>query len=881
MAWDDFIPRGSRKASTPQAGGANPRLVPVIGIVKDNIDPIRAGRLQVYVSDFGGNDSNNSNSWTTVRYMSHFYGLTQASGSDTGWGEFLKNPHSYGMWHSPPDIGTAVVCFFINGDPNYGYYLGSVVEPEALQMVPAIGATDNIVPNAGEAKSYGGATRLPVTNINTNNKGMSDKSTWLSESKPIHSVVAGILSQQGLLRDSIRGTIGSSSQRESPSRVGFGVSTPGRPIYEGGFSDSTVGDAAANSGQQSALKIVARQGGHSLVMDDGDLIGDDQLVRLRTATGHQILMSDSGQTLFIIHANGQSWVELGKEGTIDLYSTNSVNVRTQGDLNLHADNNININAAKALNVSAETIKITSEKETTQRTGTDFSLYSVGKYTVKVDGAMSMASAGEASYYSDSTTYINGSKINLNTGAAGSIPAEVKPIPLVAHTDTLFDATVGWAPAPGKLMSIVSRAPAHSPWASANQGVDVKVSGSASSQLPPAPSPAVAAANANAGTPTNPVKTAVAATAPASATAVSKAIDGPTTAAMITQVSTMAATGPAAAAVKLGAGIVDTGSMCKVAVGAMAADASKLVADGTLKPGADTLINGITKATSDVNKLLTPNLFTGASGKENLGALVNNVSAQAAGVVSGLQQAQSALTAAGVITGKEAGNAIAGPVMAAYVAGPSAAIDAIKNAAGAVGSSISGAAGAVAGAVTGAVNAVGGALGSAANALSSGNFAGNLAASVTGGLSSLAGAVKSSIAGVAGLIDSAKGVAAGAFAAITKTFKAMTPGVPQNLTALAEKATAAETAVADAVPGEASALNAVKASFNPSSSLIDTATGAAGAVAAVANIGDAAKGAVGAATAVIGAGNSVIGAATTMASDATAAVDAAANAIKKG
>jgi len=631
--------------------------------------------------------------------------------------------------------------------------------------------------------------------------------------------------------------------------VGFGVSTPGRPVYEGGFTDSTIGDAASNSGQQSALKIVARQGGHSLVMDDGDLVGQDQLVRLRTATGHQILMSDSGQTLFIIHANGQSWVELGKEGTIDLYSTNSVNVRTQGDLNLHADNNININAAKALNVSAETIKISSEKETAQRVGTDFSLYSAGKYTVKVAGAMSMASAGEASYYSDSITYINGSKINLNTGAAGLIPAEVKPIPIVAHTDTLFDATVGWAAAPGKLMSIVSRAPAHAPWASAGVGVDVKVSGSASSQLPAAPPPAVAAANANAVAPDNPVKTAVAATAPATG-AVSKAIDSSTTAAMVTQVSTIAATGPAAAAVKLGAGIVDTGTSCSIAVGAMAADASKLVADGTLKPGADALINSITKATSDVNKLLTPNLFTGASGKENLGALVNNVPAQAAGVVTGLQQAQTALTTAGVITGKEAGNAIAGPVMAAYVAGPSGAIDAIKNAAGAVGSAITSA-------VSGAVGAVTGALGSAANALSSGNFAGNLAASVTGGLSSLAGAVKSSVAGIAGLVDSAKGVAASAFSAITKSFKAMTPGIPQDLTAIAAKTTAVETAVANAVPGTQGAVDV------------------AGAVTSMV----AAKGAFGAATAAIGSGTTIVGAASTAVASAGAAASDAIATVK--
>lgn len=674
MAWDIFKPNGPTKASQPNAGGANIRTVPVIGVVKDNIDPIRAGRLQVYISDFSGKDAENSNSWVTVCHMSNFYGLTQATAPDSGYGEFLKNPHSYGMWQSPPDIGTQVVCMFINGDPNYGYYVGSVYEPEALQMVPAIGSRDNIITNAGEAAAYGGATRLPVVNINANDKKIFESSNFLNETKPVHSVVAAQLSQQGLLRDPIRGTIGSSSQRESPSRLGWGVSTPGRPVYEGGFTDETIG-AAVEGGSAPGLKVVARQGGHSIVLDDGDIVGRDQLIRLRTSTGHQILMSDSGQTLFIIHANGQSWIELGKEGTIDMFATNSVNIRTQGDLNLHADNNININAMKALNIAADTIKMTSEKETTQRVGTDFSFYSGAKYTIKVDAGMSMASAGEASYLSDSTTYINGSIINLNTGAAGLVPAEVKPIPLIPHTDTLFDASVGWAAAPGKLLSIVSRVTAHSPWAMAGLGADVKVTGSASASLPAAPSPAVAAATANAGAPANPVTSAVAATAPATS-AVSAALDKPTTAALLTQVSTMAASGPAAAAAKLGAGIVSDGVNSSIAVGAFAANATQLVGAGVLKPGADALINGLTTPGADVSKVLTNNLFTGIPGASTLSQLTSNMPVQASAAVTNMQQAQSALTTAGVIAPNQAGTA--GAVLAATIAGPAAAIKAIKG-----------------------------------------------------------------------------------------------------------------------------------------------------------------------------------------------------------
>jgi hypothetical protein len=480
MAQDFFKPTGQLAASKPDAGGGVLRNTPTLAVVKNNIDPTRGGRIQVYLSDFGAPDSDDSSSWVTVSYMSPFMGATLGSGSSDAedYGTYTQNPSSYGMWFSPPDIGSTVVCIFINGDPSYGYYIGGVLQPELLQMIPAIGASDNIVANGPESAGLGGATTLPVTNLNTNNPSITDGADFLSAAKPIHSYSSSIYFQQGLIRDSIRGPISSSALRESPSRVGWGVSTPGRPIYKGGFSDNNVLTSGVKSSKDS-LKLVSRRGGHSIVMDDGDVTGKDQLIRLRTSLGHQILMSDDGQTLFIVHANGQSYVELGKEGTIDMYATNSVNIRTQGDLNLHADNNININAKKDLNIAANNIKINAEADMSYRTGGNFTGYSIGTFTIKNVGSMSMVSGGEGSYASVDLMYINGKNINLNTGVTSVTPAEVPKIPIVAHTDTLFDKVKGWLAAPAYLLSIVTRAPAHTPWASANQGVDVKVNNNSS------------------------------------------------------------------------------------------------------------------------------------------------------------------------------------------------------------------------------------------------------------------------------------------------------------------------------------------------------------------------------------------------------------------
>ena len=818
MATDDFKPKGQTKASEPDSGGGVIRSVPVLGVVKNNIDTTHSGRIEVYIADFGTPDSDDSSSWTPVSYMSPFFGNTgSTSGTDSkDYGSFATNPVSYGMWFSPPDIGSTVICIFVNGDPNYGYYIGGVLAPELLQMVPAIGATSNVTLNEGEANSYGGATRLPVTNLNNNNANITNDTTFLDAAKPVHSYSAAIFTQQGLNRDTVRGPISSSALRESPSRVGWGVSTPGRPIFQGGFTDATIGDAAGGATDE-ALKVISRRTGHTIVMDDGTQSGQDQLIRIRTALGHQITMSDDGQTLFIIHSNGQSYIELGKEGTIDMYSTNSVNIRTQGDLNLHADNNININAKKNINIASENLKITTEQNLDYRVGGSYSGHTLGKYSIKVNGTMSMGSGGDGSYASAGTMYINGSKVNLNTGATSATPTEVPAFTVTSHADTLFDSAKGWAAAPGKLPSIVSRAPAHSPWINAGQGVAVSVNNNASANFPSPPSPTVAAANATtSAAPKNPPSPATLSTVPATK-ATSEALDNNTTAAMISGVAATASaiapeavtTGTAIISAKAGVATQETAPIVAqptnllvnnqaletgiltvgeetttsaqattsgstiVVVGSLAQTAQTLEKGSVLKPGSASLVQALIDSGANAKVALAQNLFTGKSGAENLQIYTQNVPAQ----VDTLQQAQTSLTQSGVITGNEAPGQIAGLVTSTSQVNLSETLSFVKNT---VNTST--------GLTAGSANLITGAGSSVSQAISSGNFSANLGTNITGGLgslsASLAGLGPAARAGLSNGIDAARGVAGSAFSAITNAWKPLKAGVPQNLEAIA-------------------------------------------------------------------------------------------------
>ena len=750
-------------------GGSISYPFAVKGIVKRNVDTIRTGRIDVYIADFGATDPNDSDSWVTVSYLSPFYGFLSGdyapnNNNNASYGAFLENPTSYGFWATSPDIGSEVVCLFLYGKKDFGYYIGCIPQPGITHMVPAIGSTNDVTMEKTEAEKFGGATNLPTVEMNVQNNQLYNTPTFQDQAKPVHKIVAAQFWQQGLIRDPIRGTITSSSTRESPSQV-FGISTPGRPIYKGVNATSEV-EASKNLDSSSAeqAKLVSRRGGHTLVFDDGDFFGQNNLIRLRSASGHQITMSDDGQTLFIIHSNGQSYIELGKEGTVDIYATNSFNIRTKGDLNLHADNNININAKKQLNIFAEELNINSDKNTNVRVGENYSQQTVKNHTVKVDQSMSFLSKSNSSFKSDAVTYINGSKINLNTGSSSTVPAEVKPIPVVQHSDTFFDNTQGWVPAPSKLPSINSRVPAHTPWTDANKGVDVKIDETAAGNFPSQPSAELQSANAaTANTPVKVTTPPVAATVPNNKS-VKGNFDKNTTSAAVSQAAVSAGTDPVKGSAALAGGGIVTNNGSKTAVlGKIGHSPNQLEEAGVLKPGSSAVANNLIQNNKSLDQALPPNLFTGKDGITNISDYNKSASAQTSTQVDLMNKGYDGLLGSGVIRGNESPTQIAGLVngVAAFGVGP-------------VASYVNGASGSNTTPTSQSNN------GAIASTISSGNYAANMAEKL---LSPVGSMVSSVIATGAAIGSAIVGAASTVFSAIKGSYTKLAAGKPQNLSAL--------------------------------------------------------------------------------------------------
>lgn len=473
------LPQRVRREDTP---GVRIDSGPFIGIIKNNVDPIRAGRLSVWIPDMGGQEDDPKN-WRTVSYASPFYGSTLQPTSSNN--TFDEVQHSYGMWAVVPDIGNQVICTFIGGDANRGFWFACINPNLGHYMVPGL-AAGNVVDNEStkDAKLKGlydpATSNWPVAEFNETTDAAASP-TWVNNGKPVHPFQANVLLNQGLDRDRVRGAVTSSSQRESPSNV-FGISTPGRPTNDP-MDDPTFADKLkAGTLTDVDYAIKGRKGGHTFVMDDGDQTGGSQLIRLRTAGGHQIMMNDTDRSMYIANSDGSVWMEFTGGGHINLYSSAGLNIRTEGDLNLHSDKDINMHSGGTIKMKAESAIATETATHTIRATSGLSI-GAGKIGILSDGALTMQSAS-GGWNSDGKLVLKGSKIMLNTESPPAV-AEVPNLKTYEQSDTGW--TDGkWVNEESVFESIAMIAPSHEPWPrGAGKGAPAK---KVVSQFAPAPQP---------------------------------------------------------------------------------------------------------------------------------------------------------------------------------------------------------------------------------------------------------------------------------------------------------------------------------------------------------------------------------------------------------
>lgn len=453
---------------------------PYLARVVSHLDRTYSGYLQVELLQESGNTRARQSQLHSVRYLSPFSGQTSADYLAES-NDYNNTQKAYGFWMVPPDPGAIVVVIFIDGDPKKGFWIGCVHDINMNFSVPGHAATS--------FHTDGKKARVPVAEYN---KLASAPIADTTKIKKPASKLQDKLLNQGTLEDDTRGITTSSARREIPSMV-FGISTPG-PTDKSGKQGSV-----GKHEYKIPNAFVSRLGGSEFVMDDGDDKWErektpsegppiyksvengetglrdrphNELMRFRTRTGHQILMHNSEDLMYIGNSRGTAWIELTSDGKMDVYCEDSISFRTKQDFNFYADRDINFEAGRNFNlkvkerhqteVGTDKITIVNGKVAIKVSGTKdeeiagaVKITAKGGFDLNTTGANTLTSSGNMEIAAANTT-VSGGNINLNgpPAAQAATAAAPTPLPMFANP-TETGSTIS--------DSIMLRIPTHEPW----------------------------------------------------------------------------------------------------------------------------------------------------------------------------------------------------------------------------------------------------------------------------------------------------------------------------------------------------------------------------------------------------------------------------------
>lgn len=418
----------AQETRTPTRPNINPGIY--LGKVVNHLDSTFMGGVEVEIVK--RTDAGSIANYVQCKYASPFYGQTPFDGLTNNDG-YEYTQKSYGFWAVPPDVGTMVIVVMPEGDYSQAYWIGCVPDAGMNFMTPGVPST-----------TYNSSDRSKALPVGEYNKKVNDSTRGNDPTKyikPANDKAIEKLDEQGLTDDWVRGTNTSSARREAPSMV-FGWSTPGPPDRAG---------PTAPYGKPGGQVNVPfnRLGGSSFVMDDGDMsllrkkpasgdqadkpeyanvdAGDtdgdkalpaNELIRIKTRTGHQILLHNTEDLIYISHGSGNSWIEMTGNGKIDVYAKDSISFRTENDINFYADRDINFEAKGNFNLS---------------TDSNFYLHTVGNWELKADAEGRLSADVSTNITAPEHRETADDGIFMNSSLAAT-PADVasRPVRIPAH-----------------------------------------------------------------------------------------------------------------------------------------------------------------------------------------------------------------------------------------------------------------------------------------------------------------------------------------------------------------------------------------------------------------------------------------------------------------
>ena len=169
-------------------------------------------------------------------------------------------------------------------------------------------------------------------------------------------------------------------------------------------------------------------------------IPHNELFRIRTRTGHQILLHNSEDLVYIANANGSAWIEMTASGKVDIFANDSVSIHSKGDFYFKTDRDFNLEANRNINLKASTINTEVATENLKVTGTQ---------TNQIGATQNTTVGATSNLYAGANVNIDvGGLVNIANGVFSGAP--VTDLSVFTNPGETTD-------------SIMKRIPQHEPW----------------------------------------------------------------------------------------------------------------------------------------------------------------------------------------------------------------------------------------------------------------------------------------------------------------------------------------------------------------------------------------------------------------------------------
>lgn len=315
-----------------------------IGTVVATNDPQQMGRVKIVCPHWGDSFKHAIADLPWATYVSPFGGQTstlpRGPENDTSMGEV-----AYGMW-AIPKIGTQVVVMCIDGDPRMRVYLGCIFNQLTTHTMPHGRFMYDDSPGLPEGDSHplGPFTsrEQPIEPLHTNLRQAFNNTqdpNYEFRTRGADYQVSGV-------------------RVDSLNYVGSNVQDDINAVYDGWSStqgygvnrvNSTTDSEHTDKRYDSVTYSVVTPGFHAFSMDDRQ---ENCRIRVRTTSGHQIIMDDTNERIYIATAKGNNWIEMDQNGNIDMFTTGRFSVRSNQEINFTSDKTIRFWAQDGIHMYA-------------------------------------------------------------------------------------------------------------------------------------------------------------------------------------------------------------------------------------------------------------------------------------------------------------------------------------------------------------------------------------------------------------------------------------------------------------------------------------------------------------------------------------------------